>query len=101
MTATITGNRPDCVGDQPTFTITYEPPASAPSATPSSVTVTAMKPDGTTLTPVSATGSGLSWVFTAATTIDTPGAWSWKVVAAGTLVDVSVVRVNIKASPFD
>lgn len=100
MTTRITGAAPNCIGDLPSFVITYTPPASAPSATPSAVNVSAIKGDGSAITATAASGSGLSWTWTAAAAIDMAGPWRWRIVASGSLVDATEVAVQIPASKF-
>jgi hypothetical protein len=96
----VTGTKPDAIGDVPSFTITYTPPANAPSATPSSVTGSMVKPDGTRVTGTPATGGGLVWTWTAGTAIDQPGTWWFREIASGQLVDASEWAITIDRSPF-
>jgi hypothetical protein len=96
----VTGNKPNCVGDLPSLSITYTPPASAPAAVPTTVTVAARKPDGTQIAAAAAAGGGLVWTWTAATPIDQSGLWQWRIVAAGGLVDATEITVAIPASRF-
>lgn len=97
---TITGNRPNAVGDIPTFAITYTAPPDAPTAVPTTVTVTPLKPDGTQMADEQASGSGLAWTYTAGAPIDQSGTWHWRIAAAGMLNDVTEMAVVIPGTAF-
>lgn len=98
-----TGNEPDCVGDLPSFKVTFTPPATDPGATVTGVTVTVCDPDGTTVddsTHVAQLSPNV-WTYTAAAPLDQPGTWSWRIEATGSLVDVREVEREIPKSRFN
>lgn len=93
--------KPTVVGDLAEFTVTFEPPASAPAATVSAAQVIVKHPNGTVSAPVAMTVVTPNvWRYTAATRIDTRGTWTYRVNANAGLIDSFEFSIEIARSLF-